>query len=150
MKLLRILINLTGLAVLIIASYIWIFFSSGTDVKYQSSDYGWADSEMLWKGRDFDSIVFYFHLYKEKCHKPNVVLQRLTDRPNWFEPEHWFNNYRDPKWQVPLAKGDENTNLGYYPRAFTKHCYNSSSSQELIEKVEKQSNDFVRRLSQNT
>ena len=88
----------------------WFFYTmnlNGTDLAFQSSDGEWADSEIQFKGRNFKSITFFFHLYKEKCNKPDVVLQRLTPKPEWYEIEHWFNDYNEPKWKIPLVEGNE-------------------------------------------
>ena len=151
MRILKTLVNLLGAIVLlyIVAStVIFLFFTSETNVKFQSSDKEWADSEVIFKGRNFESILFYFHLYKLKCNKPNVQLQRLTDKPNWYQIEHWLNDYDDLKWQVPLGEGNANTNSGYYPKVSENHCNNRGVKQEVWEQVDKQVQDYLDQLSQ--
>ena len=103
----------------------------------------WADSEVTFKGRNFESILFYFHLYKLKCNKPNVELQRLTVKPEWYQIEHWLNNYEDLKWKVPLGVSNENTNLGYYPKVSENHCNNRGVKAEAWDKVGKQVQDYL-------
>ncbi|HEX5056973.1 MAG TPA: hypothetical protein VFX02_10800 [Gammaproteobacteria bacterium] len=95
-------LSVLGLIVLIAYPFI-AFNSKGTDVAFQSSDGNWADSEVLFKGRDFDSIVIYFELYKISCNAPDAQLQRVTDKPNIFSMSWWFDDFDLPKWKVPLA-----------------------------------------------
>jgi len=75
----------------------------GTDLAFQSSDNGWADSEVQFKGRDFDSILSLFAGYKSRCERPDAVLQRTTDRPGPTSFTWWFDDFSQPKWTVPLA-----------------------------------------------
>lgn len=48
------------------------------DVTLRSSDGRWADSEVGFKGRNFDDLVFYFEGYKLKCHASKASLTRAT------------------------------------------------------------------------
>jgi hypothetical protein len=75
---------------------------SGTSVSFQSSDGHWADSEVLFKGRDYSAVRSYFEEYRAEC-APEVVLQRTTPHPPWYSIEHWFNNYAEAKWSVPYS-----------------------------------------------
>ncbi len=72
---------------------IYLFDSKGTDVAFQSSDGNWADNEVLFKGRGFESMVFYFELYKIRCEVEDVSLQRVTDKPSIFKASRWFDDY---------------------------------------------------------
>ena len=84
--------------------FIWIFANPETNVRFQSSDGQWHDQEVLFKGREFESIVVYFELYKLKCDRPDAKLQRVTTKPGTNELAYWFDDYDDPKWRVPLAE----------------------------------------------
>lgn len=101
----------------------------GTNVAFQSSDGEWADSEILFKGRDFEGILFRFELYKAKC-SPYAKLQRTTQKPNWFEYDNLFNDYSSPKWNVPYAPALPNAKNGSYPPVSVNSCANSGSTVE--------------------
>lgn len=80
-----------------------LFYSQGTDVAYISSDGKWADHEMLFKGRDFNQIVYFFEEYKIKCNAPDVRLERLRSKSEWYSFSSLFDKETDKKWQVPLS-----------------------------------------------
>lgn len=154
MKKIKIIVILTlSLAVfltgILAAVYISMFKSGGTDVAFQSSDKQWADSEVQFKGRDFNAIVAYFYLYKILCNKPNVKLERLTKKPKWYTLDNFFNNYADPKRQIPLGVGNENTLSGYYPKATAKSCYNQPVSMADMNSAESQGKAFIANLKQH-
>jgi len=113
-----------ALAVGYLAWFVGAF--SGTNVSFQSSDGEWADTEILFKGRDFGSIRRSFETYRVNC-SPNSVLQRTTLKPEWHTLDHWFNDYSSPKWRVPYFPALPNAVGGYYPPIHVKHCANRDS-----------------------
>lgn len=126
---------------------IYLFDSKGTDVAFQSSDGNWADNEVLFKGRGFESMVFYFELYKIRCEVEDVSLQRVTDKPSIFKASRWFDDYSQKKWKVPLA--DHHPNLKgafYYPNVSMEHCYNGGSTKDESDLAEKRANEYLSRL----
>jgi len=68
--------------------------------------------------------------------------------PDWYELEYWFNSYTEPKWRISLAKGNENTNTGYFPKVTDSHCYNDATSQEIINEANLQSKRYIAELGQ--
>ena len=76
------------------------FAAHATEISFESSDGLWSDSTVERKGRDFQSILWYFEAYRLKQNKPEVTLVRITPKP-------MFAN-RDPKWEVPLAESSGN------------------------------------------
>ncbi len=123
----RYLVGIIGLLVLVAAWMLGGF--SGTDVRFQSSDGEWADSEILFKGRSFEMVLVRFELYRARC-APTAVLERATPEPSWWSFEHWFNNYGQPKWRVPYASPLPKTGSGYFPPVSAKHCANTGASAE--------------------
>ena len=110
--------------------FVWALGAfEGTNVAFQSSDGEWADSEVLYKGRDFEGILFRFELYRTKC-SPQAKLQRTTPKPNWYEYNSWFNDYSSPKWYVPYRSALPNAKSDDYPNLSIKHCANHGYSEE--------------------
>jgi hypothetical protein len=135
---------------LLACGYVWLFYSTGTDVKYQSSNMQWADSEMSWKGRDLDVVLFNFYLYKLNCSQPNLELQRITPKPNWYNFEHWFNDYSEPKWQIPIGTANDNTKAGHYLSITEVKCNGKGVSPAVLGNIEKQRKLYIDRLRKNT
>ena len=77
----------------------------GADVAFASSDGGWEDDEILFKGRGFEDLVFLFELYKLKCNASGSSLERLTPYPNPWTYQFWFTNPFAKKWRVPFRAG---------------------------------------------
>ena len=126
-KALILLISLAFVAALAVGFLAWFVGAfSGTNVAFQSSDGEWADSEMMFKGRDFGSIQRGFEAYRNNC-SATSVLQRTTPKPKWHTLDHWFNDYNSPKWQVPFAPALPNAVSGYYPPIHIRHCENKDS-----------------------
>ncbi len=126
---------------------IYMFESQGTDVAYQTSDGKWADNEVLFKGRNFDGIVFSYELYKIVCDVPNVKLERITDKPNIFTVSWWFDDFDSPKWKV--AKANRHPNLegeSYFRPKDKAHCFYQVVSKENMEKARKRSAEFINGL----
>ena len=126
---------------------VYLFDSQGTDVAFQSSDGNWADNEVLFKGRNFESMVFYFELYKIRCDIDNVSLQRLTKKPNIFTASRWFDDYGQKKWKVPLATHHPKLNgAHYYPKVTMDHCYNGGSTKEELALARKKASQHLSSL----
>ena len=122
--------------------------SKGTNVAFQSSDGDWADSEVLIKGRVFESIVVLFELYKIRCQNPDVVLQRITNEPNILSISRWFDNFNDLKWKVPYAEHHPNLKGAYYfPPVSIEHCYNGSAKADEIKMAEEHANQYLSSLA---
>lgn len=54
----------------------YVFGKPETNIRVQSSDGEWADGEVLFKGRDFESLVFTHELYKLACNAPSATIER--------------------------------------------------------------------------
>ena len=105
----------------------WLF--GNTDVVFRSSDGGWADSEIQFKGRDFKSIVWHFEAYKLQCARPTAKLFRATSQ-HWYNPFVWPSYLSSPKWRVPYS--DAHPEVGdYYPPASADSCANQGISPEM-------------------
>jgi hypothetical protein len=116
-----------------------------TWVTFQSSDGEWADSEILMKGRDFETLVTRFELYRAKCN-PAAALQRTTERPSWWMPEHWFNDYSEPKWLLPYSSRGAKTALVYYPPASAQHCANRPATLEEVDEARARARELIASL----
>lgn len=96
-------------------------------ITLRSSDGKWADSEIRFKGRDFDTLVVYFEHYKLKC-APRATLFRATPEI-WFNIFAWPSYYLDHKWRAPYS--DAHLEIGdYFPPAWQRTCANESWSKE--------------------
>lgn len=103
--------------------FFWFIGSfNGSDVAFQSSDGQWADSEVQFKGRDFSAVAYRFEAHRIRCSAPEAMLQRITPRPSWYQWDNWFNNYSEPKWQVPYHEPYPHTASGHYRPADKAHC----------------------------
>jgi hypothetical protein len=67
---------------------------------YTSSDGGFNEIEVPWKGRDFNVVEQSFQEYKESGHD-NVILIRTTPKP-WASPNLWWDNLSHPRWRLPF------------------------------------------------
>jgi hypothetical protein len=126
---------------------IYVFESQGTDTAFQASDGNWADNEVLFKGRSFESIVFSYELYKIVCGIPEVQLQRITEKPSIFTTSWWFDDFDSPKWRVPIAKRHPNLEgESYYRPKDKEHCSNQPVSKEHLEQAEEQTIEYINEL----
>jgi hypothetical protein len=126
---------------------VYMFESQGTDVAYQTSDGKWADNEVLFKGRNFDGIVFSYELYKIVCDAPNVKLERITKKPNILTVSWWFDDFDSPKWKVTMANRHPNLEGESYFRPKDKaHCFNQAVSKENMGKVKKRAAEYINGL----
>jgi hypothetical protein len=115
----------------------------GTNVAFQSSDGEWASSEVLMKGLIFKNIVVSFEAYKIKCAAQNATLQRITPRPPWYSPRHYYNNYQYPKWLVPYAAAYGHIKSDRYP----DDCEHGGSSKEIWSDAKKRAQSYISNLS---
>lgn len=67
------------------------------DVAFESSSGQWADSEILYKGVDFELIERRF---RTECPKTSASLVRTTAF-NGYNPFAWPSWFTDPKWRLP-------------------------------------------------
>ena len=95
------------------------------------------------KGHKFEHIVVNFEAYKIMCKAPNAVLQRITEKPSWTSPRHYYNDYQDPKWLVPLAEAFEHTKNGWYRPASREHCIYGGISEEKIVEARRRAKSYV-------
>ena len=141
-------ITIPGLLIIfvVLANYHSII-SKGTNVAYQSSDGKWTNREVLMKGHEFEQIVFLFEVYKIECEAPNTTLQRITPKPPWYSPRHYYNNYQDPKWLVPYMDANQVTKSGRQLPASSDHCANGGNPDEIWREARKSAKSYVSNLS---
>jgi len=80
--------------------------NNGTDLTFKSSDGGWNGEEDMLYGRNFDSLLVSFELYRLHCKKEAVTLLRTKEKKNFWKWAWWFDNYSSAKWKVPYIPAD--------------------------------------------
>jgi len=80
--------------------------NNGTDLTFSSSDGGWHGEEDMLNGKNFDSLLVSFELYRLHCNKDAVSLLRTKDKKNFWKWAWWFDNYSSVKWKVPYIPAD--------------------------------------------
>jgi hypothetical protein len=121
--------------------------NGGTDVAFQSSDGGWSGQESMMTGRNFFVMVKSFELYKLKCNKPRVTLQRISAAQDFWKWAWLFDDYDSPKWQVPFVHQHSSIKekIEYAPQSSNPLFYTYTS--EIQEKLaENKALDFIRNL----
>ena len=98
---------LLGLIAIFLGQF-FIYDYGGINVSFQSSNGEWADGEVIFKGRNFESVLFFFEKYKSKCNKPEVILQRTTKKPTMFRLAYWIHGVEEPKWEIPYSNPHPN------------------------------------------
>jgi hypothetical protein len=68
---------------------------------YISSDGGFHETEVPWKGRQYDVVTRAFEAYQRDGH-PDAVLMRMSER-YWACPNLWLDNLTHKRWRLPLA-----------------------------------------------
>jgi hypothetical protein len=134
--------RVVAMAIVAIVMGYWLF--GDTNIVLRSSDGKWADSEVLFKGRKFEILVWNFEAYKMRCSAPNAILLRAT-------PERWYNVFAWPdyltnyKWHVPYS--DAHPEIGdYYPAVSAKNCYNLGTSMKDARQVDLNAARYLSRL----
>lgn len=123
--------------------------SRGTRVSFQSSKGDWSDTEYPAMGRDFESVVVSFELYKLQCDAADAHFERITPRPRWYEPESWFNDYSEPQWQVPQAGPSPYAETGNFPPGQLEHCANSLVDAADFDRARLAAKSYIRSLELN-
>ena len=146
-------ITIPGLliAFVVLANY-HSMVSKGTNVAFQSSDGKWANREVLMKGHEFEQIAFLFEVYKIECEAPSVTLQRITPKPPWYSPRHYYNNYQEPKWLAPYAEAYEHIkSASSFKHPSRDQCVNKGQSQEEIwSEAKKRAKSYISKLSSHS
>ena len=93
---------LFGLIAIFLGQF-FIYDYGGIKVSFQSSDGEWADGEVIFKGRNFETALHVFEKYKSKCNKPEVTLQRTTKEPTIFRLSYWIHGVEGPIWEIPYS-----------------------------------------------
>lgn len=115
-----------------------------TNVSFQTDDGEWADREVLFKGRDFESMVFSYEVYKIVCDKPNAILQRTTRKPQFWNLEWWFDDFNHPKWAVSYAQQHKNfRGEYYYPPVSMEHCFNKSVKAGVLDLAKSRADEYI-------
>jgi hypothetical protein len=117
------------------------------DAFFQSSDANWADSELLWKGRDFRTVVIRFELYRIQCDAPDASLIRTSIR-NPVNVFAWYNYLTDSKWLVPYGQRDDSIET-YYPAVHSEHCANKAVSEEDYIAARERASNYVSALGKD-
>lgn len=125
----------------------YIFGAPETNVTYQTDNGEWADGEVLFKGRDFESVVFGYELYKIVCQMPDLKLQRITQKPQVWNLEWWFDDFNDAKWLVPYSTPHKNLyGETYYRPSGIEHCANKGVKPEVLSMAEERASEYIAKL----
>lgn len=97
----RLLRALTVSIWLFVVLGVWILltYDSG-GATYESSDRGFADSEILFKGRTLNVVEASFEKYRQWKRDANLRLYRTSKR-SWTSPNLWLDNLTHRRWSVP-------------------------------------------------
>ncbi|ABD81586.1 hypothetical protein [Saccharophagus degradans] len=130
---------------------LYVFGKPETNIRVQSSDGEWADGEVLFKGRDFEGLVFTHELYKLVCNAPSAKIERTTPKPKMYELAHWFNDYSEPKWKIPFQEVHPNlVGKPIYPIVGVEHCMNKGTHKEVLSKAGDNAKKFIAELEKNS
>ena len=109
----------------------FIFCSHGTDLVFVSSDGKWFDREVQFKGRNFETVVYFFEVYKIECNTKNVKLERLETENEWYSFSSLFDKSTDIKWKVPLSSNATHAISGLPLQHFEpSNCYRNSITKQ--------------------
>lgn len=121
--------------------------SRATHLSFQSSKGDWSDTAYPAFGRDFESVVLSFELYKIQCGAQDARLERITPKPSWYAPESWFNDYSEPHWRIPYAEPSPYAAIGNFPPPQIEHCANTLVSADDFEKALQEAQRYISSLS---
>jgi hypothetical protein len=79
-----------------LSDYIWKNIYMG--VSFESSDRLFESSECLFKGRDFETVLFFFEKFRFLSRNEDAILYRTTKEPIFHKIYSRKNNL---KWKVP-------------------------------------------------
>lgn len=88
-------------AVLILGVLYTVLMWSFPVYHYTSSDGGFQEIEVPWKGRRFDLVLQQFEKYRN-AGPSDAVLMRTFER-RWSSPNLWPDNLTHERWRLPLA-----------------------------------------------
>src|SRR3989344_6159384 len=120
----------------------WFFWPSAS---FESSDGNWGDRELPLKNRDFDSMSFFFELYKIKCNAKEASLYRTTQTQYW-NIFYWPSYLLEKKWLVPYKEASPHIKGGIYPDATKEHCFNGPESDAVVNEAARRSKDYIKSL----
>ena len=120
----------------------WFFWPSAS---FKSSDGNWGDRELQLKNRDFDSMSFFFELYKIKCNAKEASLYRTTQTQYW-NIFYWPSYLLEKKWLVPYKEASPHIKGGIYPDATKEHCFNGPESDATVKEAVRRSKDYIKSL----
>ena len=120
----------------------WFFWPSAS---FESSDVNWGDRELPLKNRDFDSMSFFFELYKIKCNAKEAILYRTTQTQYW-NIFHWPSYLLEKKWLIPYKDASPHIKGGIYPDATKEHCFNGPESDAVVNEAARRSKDYIKSL----
>jgi hypothetical protein len=89
---------------LLLAAGYTLLFRGRISYPYVSSDGGFRDIEVPFKGRHLPVVTAHFDKYRQNGH-PDAVLMRCFDREWWF-PSLWIGNFTDERWKLPRAPAE--------------------------------------------
>lgn len=130
--------------ILLYSAGCWLFWPS---VSFESSDGNWADREIQLKERDFESMVYFFSLYKLMCHAEDATLYRTTDKQIW-NIFYWPSYFTERKWVVPFKEPSPKIRGGVYPDITATHCFNHPRSESIVNMAIDNSKAYVEALKE--
>ncbi len=120
----------------------WLLWPS---VSFESSDGNWADREIPLKDRDFESMVYFFSLYKAKCRAEKATLYRTTEK-QMLNVFHWPSYIFEKKWLIPFKEPFPKSSDGVNPDSVATHCFNSPQTESIVNKALERSKSFLEAL----
>jgi hypothetical protein len=99
------------------AAYYFVMAFTLPVYSYESSDKGFDDIEVPWKGRTLLMVEASFEKYKGEQDNPDLKLYRTSTRI-WHAPNLWIDNLTNRRWEIPFreptATGEGDNNLYLY------------------------------------
>lgn len=100
----RILVKALALVALAALFALWYVLAFSLPVyHYESSDRGWDEIEVPWKGRHLETVEALFEGYRAERGDPDLVLCR-TSRRSWWSPNLWWDNLTHRRWALPYIE----------------------------------------------
>ena len=111
------------------------------DVSFESSDRKFGDSEVLFKGRTFEKVLFFFEEYRLKSGNTDVVLYRTTKTPILY-------NHDDLKWKVPYRAPSPHIAGRYYLAPEFKGIADIGATEEERRIIKARVKKYIKRLKE--